>query len=312
MVDFVQLLDHLSMGILVLNESLDVLFWNRWMAEHSLIARQDAVGKPIYDLFPELSSKGFIAKAHNVFKVGHPAFFTQKIHQNLFPLPTARSFLNSTPLIEMQQTVIISPLKDADGITMHILVSVFDISDWVIFQQQLLKSKDELEKLTLIDDLTQISNRRSIMERLRIEHARHLRKKQPMALVMIDIDHFKQVNDTHGHLCGDYVLCEMARVFSDELRVYDVMGRYGGEEFLMLLPETDREQAILVSERVRAAVERKLFFYDKKDIKLTISLGVAWLQASDNIPADELLRKADDRLYRAKKIGRNRVVAFDV
>ena len=309
--DFVQMLDHLSIGTAVLDEDLNVVFWNRWLMEHSLISREEAMGVPVYELFPELVKKGFTTKARNVLKTGKPAFFARTKQQYVFPFPTVRSFVDESAFPKMYQTVILSPLHDEDQIPRQILVSVFDVTDWVVYQNQLLKSKEELEKLSMIDDLTQIPNRRCILERIRIELARHNRKKRSMSLVMIDIDHFKKVNDTYGHICGDLVLKEMAQIFLDGLRVYDVLGRYGGEEFIMLLPETTLVQAVMVSERLRIAVEEKVFICDRRNFHLTISLGIAFMDGTENLSVDDLIRIADGNLYLAKKAGRNRVAASD-
>ncbi len=311
MIDYVQMFDHLSIGTAVLDEDLNIVFWNRWLMEHSLFTREETLGKPVDELFPELVKRGFTAKARNVLKTGKPVFFTRKKHQYVFPFPTVRSYIDENLISYMYQTVILSPLNDEDNISRQILVTIFDVTDWVYYQNQLLKSKDELEKLSMMDELTQIPNRRCIMERIRVELARHTRKKRPLSLVMIDIDHFKKVNDTYGHLSGDNVLKELAQIFSDGLRVYDVLGRYGGEEFIMLLPETTLDQAVLVSERLRIAVERKVFFFDEQDFHLTISLGISYMESDEKFSVDELIHIADDRLYLAKKAGRNRVIAHD-
>jgi diguanylate cyclase (GGDEF)-like protein len=307
MIDYVQLMDHLSIGVVVINHSLDILFWNRWMTEHSMLSSEEAMGKPICELFPTLLDKGFIRKANNVFKLGHPAFFTHKVHQYMFPFHTTRSYID-TNLNKMQQTVILSPLKDEEGVTKQILISVFDITDWVVYQEQLVRSKSELERLSQIDDLTQIANRRSVMEKLETEITIHCRKKRPLAIALIDIDFFKNVNDNHGHQCGDYVLTEMAKVLGSNLRGYDVLGRYGGEEFILILPEATEEQVFMICERIRQRVEKNIFNYESEDLKLTVSIGIALKTAEEQTTSETLFRVADDCLYKAKESGRNKLV----
>ncbi|MBU0483711.1 MAG: GGDEF domain-containing protein [Proteobacteria bacterium] len=309
MIDFVQLMDHLSIGTAVIDPSLHIVFWNKWMAEHSLISREEAMGRPIHKLFPELVKKGLVKKAREVIRSGQPVFFTHKVHQAMFPFHAGRSYLGNK-LSPMQQTVILSPIKTEDDITGQVLISVFDITDWVTYQNQLLKSKKELETLSHIDDLTQIPNRRNIMTKLRNELILHTRRNRPLALVVADIDHFKKVNDTYGHQCGDFVLNEIAHILSHELRGYDELGRYGGEEFLLILPETSWEQAILVCERLRIAIEESVFRFDNYTIRLTISLGVAFKDSQEKGNPDKLFKKADACLYKAKERGRNQVVAM--
>ena len=304
-----QLLDHLSIGVVVLDSFLEIKFWNKWMEEHSLLDRSEVLGKPIYDLFPSLIHKEFTKKARESFRNGTPAFFTNKANQYLFPFPSSRSLLSDN-LSNMQQTVILSPLKDKMGETVRLLVSVFDITDWITNQHQLMESKEKLEKLSQIDELTGIQNRRSLMEKLKMELCIHARKKRPLALAMIDIDHFKKVNDTYGHQCGDTVLIKMANLFAGRLRGYDTLGRYGGEEFVIILPEATPEEAQRICERIRQNVEKKVFHYEKETIQMTISIGVASSEAHSFPEAEELLKKADDSLYQAKDNGRNQVVAF--
>lgn len=308
MIDHHQLLDHLSIGVVVLDESLRIVHWNKWMEEHSLLSSEEVKGKRLVDFFSGLAKKGFIKKAKEVIKLGRPVFFTQKVSQYIFPFPTTRSYLKDN-LRTMQQTVILSPMKDEKRKTRHVLVSVFDVSDWVEHQNQLLKSKNELERLSQVDELTQIPNRRAIMENLKEELNIHNRKKRPLALAMVDIDHFKEVNDTFGHQCGDHVLYELANALNSGLRGYDMVGRYGGEEFVMLLPETSRAQAMLVCERLRAYVEEKVFRFDGEEIKLTVSIGISLKESEDSGEVGKLLKVADDHMYEAKKAGRNKIIA---
>ena len=308
MIDLYQLLDHLSIGVIVIDDALRVVLWNRWMAEHSLLFIDDVKGKPIFDIFPGLNRKGFLKKTKEVFKTGKPVFFTQKNSQFIFPFPTSRSYLADT-LITMQQTVILSPLKNEQEQTRHVLVSVFDVSDWVHHQNQLLRSKKELEKLSQIDELTQIPNRRAIMDKLKEELSIHNRKKRSFALAMLDIDFFKEVNDSMGHQCGDLVLYELAGLLTAGLRGYDMVGRYGGEEFVLLLPETSYEQAIQVCERLRETIANHVFRYDEDEIRLTVSMGISIKPPEEKCDIEMMLKSADDHLYEAKESGRNRVKA---
>lgn len=305
--DYPQLLDHLSIGVAVLDAHLTVLFWNRWLEEHSLLRREEMIGRPIHELFRPHIRKEFINKAREVVTSRAPAFFTHKAHQHMFPFLTVRSYLDNE-LMRMEQTVILSPLQDEEGVVRHIAVSVFDISDWIIYQQQLLASKKELEKLSLIDDLTHIPNRRAVMEQVDKQLHIHNRKHRELAMAIVDLDHFKEVNDTHGHQYGDEVLRKIAWLLADNLRGYDLLGRYGGEEFLLVLPETSRDEAIEACERLRLAVEAHAFRGREAPFSMTISIGIAWKGAETKGKFDQLFNAADQCLYRAKEGGRNRVV----
>ena len=178
-------------------------------------------------------------------------------------------------------------------------------------ERQLLEANERLRHMSQTDGLTGVDNRRHLEERLdeMFEHAKRL--NEPFACVMCDLDRFKAVNDTHGHQAGDAVLKQFARILRNEMREIDHVGRYGGEEFMMLLPGTVLDAALTFAERVRKQVESHTFTFDGGSIQRTASFGVsAWPHPRIN-DTDALVRSADDALYVAKETGRNRVVRFD-
>ena len=166
-----------------------------------------------------------------------------------------------------------------------------------------------LEQLAQTDALTGLLNRRALTERITAEMERALRYDSSMALLMIDLDHFKRVNDTYGHLVGDDVLRDVAKLLTETIRTSDMVARYGGEEFLMLLPETDDAGAELFAERIRVAIESHDFGArsNKPGLSLTTSVGVATFPAARIESVEDLFARADAALYRAKADGRNRV-----
>lgn len=168
---------------------------------------------------------------------------------------------------------------------------------------------EEIYRLTIVDALTDSHNKRYLMEFLGREVSCAMRYRRPLSLVMIDIDRFKSVNDQFGHLCGDYVLREMATCIKGAIRKEDLFARYGGEEFALVLPETPTEGAVLIAERIRQRVETNPFQYEGKPLQITISLGVASLTGDDWTTTTELVGQADEKLYQAKHAGRNRVVS---
>lgn len=166
----------------------------------------------------------------------------------------------------------------------------------------------EILKHATLDALTGFYNRRQLEERIKQEISSAKRQKRNLCAIMIDIDFFKSVNDTYGHAAGDLVLKTVSKIIKSQLRDYDIAGRYGGEEFLILLPYTKIDEAKMVAERLRSAVENKKIDIskicpDKKDISVTISLGVSQYQNDNNF-----VTNADKALYQAKESGRNRVV----
>ena len=163
---------------------------------------------------------------------------------------------------------------------------------------------EQLEKLATIDDLTQVYNRRKIYELAGYEIDRSIRYKHPLSVIMIDIDHFKKINDSYGHDIGDKILQQVCDSISAIIRKPDIFGRVGGEEFMLLLPETSGDDASDFAERIRTTIEQKEFETVKN---VTISLGVTECVEEDNILP--LFKRADNALYTAKNDGRNRVVS---
>jgi len=168
---------------------------------------------------------------------------------------------------------------------------------------------DCMQKIASLDPLTGVYNRRLGMERLREEFLRAQREQGDLGVAMLDIDHFKRVNDTHGHLVGDKVLTAVAQTAADVLRESDVIIRYGGEEFLIVLPGTDRETVKIVGERIRSAVEDCTVVIDGSPLGVTVSVGLSNF-VSETALEEDLLKEADDALYAAKEGGRNRVVCL--
>lgn len=163
-----------------------------------------------------------------------------------------------------------------------------------------------LRNMAVKDGLTRIFNRRYFLEAMEHEFDYTRRNRAPLALVLFDIDHFKEVNDGFGHAAGDFVLKRMAENIESEARGYDIFARYGGEEFIFLVRGATEKAAVALAERVRKTVEDSVFNYDGEELKITISLGVSWWDgdATYSEPAD-LIREADKQLYEAKRAGRN-------
>lgn len=173
--------------------------------------------------------------------------------------------------------------------------------------RQLQSAFERIEEIASRDDLTGLYNRRYLMEVLRREHARAKRLNSSYAVCVLDIDHFKRVNDTHGHGAGDAVLRHFATISASGLRAVDVLGRFGGEEFLLILPDTGSAGACTAAERMRAAIEASGFPRLPADWKVTLTAGVAVSRRDEDI--EQLLGRADGALYQGKEAGRNRVVA---
>lgn len=166
---------------------------------------------------------------------------------------------------------------------------------------------EEIYRLTILDGLTSVPNKRYLSDFLDREIARSSRHRRPLSLAILDIDHFKEVNDTYGHVAGDYVLEEMVRLIQKHVRREQLLARYGGEEFVLVLPETDLDEARAFCEKMRSMVQQTTFQFDGHELGITVSIGVATLGSPASM--EGLVQAADEELLRAKRSGRNRVFA---
>jgi diguanylate cyclase (GGDEF)-like protein len=178
-------------------------------------------------------------------------------------------------------------------------------------QDELKKSNEMLKQLSNTDPLTGLYNRRYLEEMLLKEMQRAERKGGYISMVLLDIDHFKQVNDRYGHQSGDQVLAVVAELARDGLRSYDFVSRYGGEEFILTLPETNHEDALMIAERLRSRVQTHSFSGMLRGYNATVSLGVATYPTDFITSIADLIREADEAMYRAKTAGRNRVYSMN-
>jgi diguanylate cyclase (GGDEF)-like protein len=199
-----------------------------------------------------------------------------------------------------EQLAVLEPILNTLGTLMHIRRMDEERKDAV----------DELRKMATTDELTQVANRRVFLEAAEQRLLEYQRYDTPVSVAIIDLDHFKKVNDTFGHAAGDHVLTQFCRITEQQLREGDLLGRQGGEEFGILFLHANSQQAMQGAERVRAAIEAEDFIWEGKNIPVTVSIGVATLQATDN-DLDRWLARADRALYEAKAAGRNRCIAAD-
>lgn len=199
------------------------------------------------------------------------------------------------------------PWFDETGAIVGSVGSLRDISDRIAAENMV---KEELKRIANTDPLTNLANRRVFFEKVEDELKRIKRGRSEFALLLLDIDHFKKINDSYGHDVGDFVLIEVSKVLKDALREIDVPARLGGEEFGVFLPETHGQGALYVAERIRSAIAKHTFIADGKKnrpIGCTVSIGVVTARFDEDMDATRLYKLADTRLYIAKNSGRNQV-----
>ncbi len=199
----------------------------------------------------------------------------------------------------------ISPLRDrSDRLSGH-LITLQDITERKLAQEALIEAHNAFQHQATHDSLTGVLNRRAILDVLSSELARARRQHIGLAIGICDIDHFKKINDTYGHPVGDEVLCGLVRIMNSHLRQYDTLGRFGGEEFLLVTPGVKENDAITVYQRLLSEVAENSLATKSGNLSITVSIGVKILTGEEHV--EELLKAADDALYDAKNGGRNRV-----
>ncbi len=250
--------------------------------------------------------------AGHVMQTGKP-FIVNDVSKSEFFLKSVdqktsfqtRSIL-CVPLISRNKTVgVLEALNKTGGKEFN----EEDVKLFMAFSNQVSVAIDnaKLYNMAFYDGLTKIFVRRYVEAWLETEYARVRRYNTDLSLIMFDIDHFKKINDTYGHQAGDFVLKELAVTVKNSIRQADIFGRYGGEEFIVCLPETKVEKALHSAERIRKAVEEKEFMYEGKKIPVTISLGVASFKQMPEDKVSRFIKDADEALYFSKEHGRNQV-----
>lgn len=302
------IVDRINVGVFIVNEQLEIQFWNKFMATNSGVDAVDVIGKPLFDCFPDLPQRWFAKKVSSVFMLKNFAFTSWEQRPYLFPFRHHRPVTGGMEF--MCQDLTLMPIKNDAGEVENVCIILFDVTDAAIYRSMHQAAMKKLEMVSRVDGLTQLFNRSHWQSRLAEEFSRAGRYSAPLALIMFDLDHFKSVNDTHGHLGGDAVLVQMASIIKGALRDSDIAGRYGGEEFCVVLPNTSAEGAKVVAERLRNAIQATPVVYENLQIPVTASLGIAEfsLKLKD---VEELIANADAALYEAKESGRNRVVIYE-
>lgn len=299
------MLNHIDLGLVVVDQNYKVTLWNSFMENHSGKSSSIAKSQSLFELFPEIDKEWLQRKLDNVIALKTSIFISWEQRSHLFAF---KSYRPITGLADnMYQNITLRPLANADGTVKHVCIAVYDVTDTATHKQALSLANRQLEQLSKTDALTELHNRGSLEKALGIIFSAYQKKPSSVhSLVMADLDFFKKINDQYGHPVGDIVLKEVAKLMMGSTRKGDFIGRYGGEEFVVLLPNTPLEGALSFCEKVRQKIEAMTIKTDKGDINVTISLGVAQLQPEDKASSDWLIR-ADEALYKAKESGRNQV-----
>ncbi|MCP4900420.1 MAG: GGDEF domain-containing protein [bacterium] len=300
--------DRINMGIIVVDREFRIQLWNRFMQTHSGFSSGDVEGKNLFDALPELPRSWLTKKVDSVFALASAAFTTWQHRPYLIRMTHNRPVTGGVE--HMHQNCTFLPVFDSDGKVGHVCITIEDVTEHAVYEARLRHAMAEIEYLSTHDSLTGLVNRRTMEERLDGEIDRARRYGTPCSLVLLDIDRFKDVNDTYGHLSGDEVLRSIAMTLRDTLRTSDTASRYGGDEFVLVLPETTIDGATILAERIRERMAKNQISVRGKKLSITVSVGITQLRGGKRTRL-ELLNEADQALYACKLGGRNKVVVFD-
>ncbi len=302
------IVDRVNVGIIVVDREMEVLLWNHFMAVNSGREAHELLGNNLFDSFSGLPEKWLRKKINSVFILKNFAFTGWEQRPYLFQFRHNRPVTGSTDF--MMQNCTFLPIMGESGEVQAVCITVFDVTDISIYQNQLKDAMVKLEDMSIKDGLTEIYNRRYIETQLAAEFDRCRRYDGTMSTILFDLDHFKNVNDTYGHLAGDEVLRKVSKALVDVLRTSDIAGRYGGEEFTVILPNTSLEGGMKSAERIRSAIEELHVEFEGQHIPVTVSIGVTEFR-KDTGSHEAMLQEADNALYVCKENGRNQSRAFD-
>lgn len=301
-----QMLQTVDVGLVILERDYRIKLWNGFMKNHSGFTEEQLLDKKIFDICPNLPRAWIERKVESVFKLASPAYSTWEQRPHLFPFKSYRPLTGHSE--RMYQNITFMPLLDPNRKVNQVCLLIYDVTENATSKMQLEKANQQLEKLSRTDRLTGLNNRGYWEECLQQEYRRGLRASElgqvESSLIMFDIDHFKPVNDTHGHLAGDEVIKAVAKCLKKNARDTDFAGRYGGEEFVLLLPDTGIEGAFKVAERLRNTIQATKVEYEGLELSVTVSLGICDFTPDLN-SFKVWLERADQALYHSKDQGRN-------
>jgi diguanylate cyclase (GGDEF)-like protein len=296
------MLQNIDVGLVVLNKNNEVQLWNSFMENHSGLIATETRNRNLFEIFPEIEKDWFQHKVESVFQLKTRAFSIWEQRPYIFKFRNYRPITGVAKF--MYQNISIFPIVSTTGQVENICIIVYDVTDVATNRDALEDANLQLEKLSRTDKLTGLNNRGYWQECQEKEFAHYSRYKNEICLVIFDIDHFKNVNDTYGHQAGDEVIRQCSAAFKACARDVDINGRYGGEEFVVLLTETAADGAMIFAERLRKTIDALVVKHDDLRIKFQISLGICQLSEKIKSPG-QWLELADQALYKSKENGRN-------
>jgi len=294
--------DTVNNGIIIIDEELKIHAWNNWLKIFTDIDAKDVLGKNICDLFSYINEKKLKRKIKTVLVTKNASFISLDTNDYLINIPVSN--ITNKVFSSMKQEVTILPYDYEQKLA---CIYIYDVTPLSEINYKLQKANEELIDMSHRDPLTHIYNRRYFAEQSGKILAFSKRNDLPLTILILDIDKFKNINDTYGHFVGDEVIIKVAKILSKHIRQSDIVARFGGEEFVMLLQNCDIQNGKNVAEKTRLDIQDSTITLKSKEIvDFTISIGVAqYDQKQDANNLEHTVSRADEALYKSKNNGRN-------
>ena len=291
-------------GIIILDKNLEIIGWNNWLEIFTNKLEKDVLNKNLCELYDYINEKKLKRRIKTVLVTNHSTFYT--MDQNNFLIDIPYNNITNSKFKSMQQNITIVPY---DIEKEQVCIFIYDNTSLSETHAKLNDLNDELKELSNRDYLTGLYNRRFFAEEAARAIALTLRNNSKFSIITMDIDKFKNINDSYGHAVGDRVINTVAKKLKELVRKSDIPARFGGEEFVLLLYDISAQNAMKVAENMRKTIEDLEIKVEENSIKFTVSFGVAQFDTfKDNNNIEHTITRADKALYQAKDNGRNNVV----
>ena len=292
--------NSVDLGLIIINENNKIESWNSFMTHYSMLPESEVVGRDLFNLFPDLPKVWLLLKFKGVRQLQNPSKVSWEQRSTLF------KFANSETMMQNCSFIPITNTETGENL---ILITIQDVSDFAnnkIELNELIEINKSLEEISNYDALTEIYNRRYIGNVLNVAIETY---KKNLVVVMLDLDHFKRINDTYGHIIGDKVLKYICRIVLDDMLEGATLGRFGGEEFLIIVKGVPLAKIMDWLEIVRYKISEGYVISDGEKVTITASFGVAEfdVEVKDDL---EIIHRADVAMYRSKNSGRNKITLF--
>jgi diguanylate cyclase (GGDEF)-like protein/PAS domain S-box-containing protein len=325
------LYDHFPSGVFILARDFTIVYWNRCLEQWTGHSAAEMLGTSLFATYPNLQTSRYISRITDIFRGGPPTIFSSQLHRHFIPAPlpggkfrVLYTVVTGLPSGEENEYLALFSIQDVTALTdainsyglahQKLLVEMAERrkaeAELSIYAEELKRLNQALNERSIRDGLTGAFNHRYFWQVLRRDFLLAQRHENDLSCLLIDLDFFKLINDNFGHLFGDKVLKGVTRRIREKVRKTDIVSRYGGEEFTVLLPNTDLAGAAVIAENIRSGLERSRFRKGQEIVRITVSVGIVSLAEHGPASPQQLLDFADAALYKCKDAGRNRVLAY--